>query len=300
MAITIRQIQAFRALAELGTFTKAAERLHIAQPALSLLIRDLEGELGIRLLDRTTRRVELTAAGREFEASAARILGELEIALQNASSLAKRERGRISVAAPPLLAAVVLPKAIAALKKGFPGLHVSILDARNDLVADAVRLGKADCGIGTFSALEDSIDQTPISRDELMLFCSPKATLGGEPRVSWAELENETLITLTRDSAIRVLVEVGFESAQIPFRPSYEVAQITTALALVECDLGVAVLPTYARAVASAQIVSRPLSEPTIARDIVMIRPSGRSMSPALAAFEGLLRRFVRELTPAG
>ena len=298
MAITIRQIQAFLAIAEQGTFTKAAERLHIAQPALSLLIRDLEAELDIRLFDRTTRRVELTEAGRAFEGSAVKIQGELETAIQNASSLATRKHGRIVVAAPPLLAAVVLPKAIATLKESFPGLQVSIIDARNDLVVEAVRFAKADCAIGTFSALEDSVDRTPISRDELMLFCGSSGRFSDRESISWKELANEALITLTRDSAIRVLVEVGFESAQIPLRPSYEVSQITTALALVECGLGVAVLPGYARAVATGTIVAKRLVEPSIARDIVMIRPSGRSMSPALAAFEGLLRRFVKASTP--
>ena len=74
IGVTIRQIQAFLAIAEIGNFTRAAERLHVAQPTLSLLLRQLEEELGARLLDRTTRRVELTAAGRDFKNSASRIV----------------------------------------------------------------------------------------------------------------------------------------------------------------------------------------------------------------------------------
>ena len=112
MAITLRQIQAFLAVTEQGTFTKAAERLNMAQPALSQLVRDLERELGIRVLDRTTRRVELTEGGREFHGAALKIVQDLDTAVLNATGLAERRRGRIVVAVPPLLAAVIMPPTI--------------------------------------------------------------------------------------------------------------------------------------------------------------------------------------------
>ena len=129
MAITLRQIQAFLAVAELGTFTKAAERLHMAQPALSQLVRELEHELGIRLFDRTTRRVELTEGGREFQGASAKIVHDLELAIQNANDLAERRRGRITVAAPPLLAAAILPEAIAEMRERYPGIRIALTGA---------------------------------------------------------------------------------------------------------------------------------------------------------------------------
>jgi DNA-binding transcriptional LysR family regulator len=299
VAVTLRQIQAFIAVAQQGTFTKAAERMQIAQPALSQLVRELERVLNVRLLDRTTRRVELTDAGREFHAAAVQILHELDAAVQNAADLAARKRGRITVAVPPLLAAIALPPAIAALRDTHPGLQVTIIDARNDLVIEAVRSGRADCGIGTFSSLEDGIERTPLARDSLMLFCTGQSRFAHQTSVAWRELRGEPLVTLTRDSGIRLLVEVGYESAEVPLFPAYEVSQISTALALVRFELAIAVLPTYARAVVPAGVLAKPLTEPSIARDIVMIRASGRSVSPALSTFETLLRRFVRQSTPS-
>lgn len=299
MAVTLRQIQAFLAVAELGTFTKAAERLHMAQPALSQLVRELEHELGIRLFDRTTRRVELTEGGREFQGASAKIVHDLDLAIQNANDLAERRRGRIAIAAPPLLAAAILPEAIAEMRERFPGVQVAVLDARTDTIVEAVRTNRVDCGLGTFAAVEDGIERIPMARDQLMLFCSPGSRFA-DTSVDWRELQNEPLITLTRDSGIRLLVEVAYESVGIPLVPAYEVSQITTALALAEARLGVAVLPTYARAAAPhRRILARPLTNPVIARDIVMIRPSGRSIPPALATFETVLRRHVRRLTPA-
>jgi DNA-binding transcriptional LysR family regulator len=298
VAVTLRQIQALIAVAQQGTFTKAAERMQIAQPALSQLVRELERELNVRLFDRTTRRVELTEAGWEFHSAAVQILHDLDMAVQNATALAERKRGRIMVAAPPLLAAIAIPPAIAALKGAHPGLQVAIIDARNELVIEAVRSGRADCGIGTFSSLEDGIERTPLARDSLMLFCARQSHFAEQTSVAWQELRDEPLVTLTRDSGIRLLVEVGYESAEVPLSPAYEVSQISTALALVRSELAVAVLPTYARAVAPAGVLAKPLTEPSIARDIVMIRASGRSMSPALSTFEMLLRRFVRQSAP--
>jgi len=109
MNITIRQIQSFLNVADLGSFTRAAEKMHTMQPALSQQVRDLESELGIRLFDRTTRRVELTEGGAEFRNIAAKIIEDLEAAARNAHELAERKRGRVIIAAPPLLAAAIVP-----------------------------------------------------------------------------------------------------------------------------------------------------------------------------------------------
>ncbi|MGO4671747.1 LysR family transcriptional regulator [Bosea sp. 2YAB26] len=297
MTVSLRQIQAFLAVAECGTFTKAAERLHMAQPALSQLVRELERELGLRLFDRTTRRVELTEGGREFQGASAKIMHDLDLAVRNANNLAERRRGRIVVAAPPLLAAVLLPMAIVELGQRYPGIEVAIIDARTDAIVEEVRLGRADCGLGTFSAIEDGIERMPLARDSLMLFCARTHPFATRSSLPWADLAGQPLITLTRDSGIRLLVEVGYETAEVPLRPLYAVSQITTALALVEAGLGIAVLPTYALAMTPHRpIAARPLVEPTIARDVVMIRPSGRSPSPAVLAFESILRGSIRRL----
>ena len=236
LRVTVRQIESFLAVAEAGNFSRASRRLNVAQPALSQAVKELEAEIGLRLFDRTTRRVELTDAGREFRGSAAKVLEELEHAVQNVHDLAERRRGRVRIAAPPLLAATVLPRAIADFRQRHPGIAVELVDVVTEQLVESVRTGRADCGIGTFSPGEDGVERVALIRDKLMLFCHPE-TFAGKPIVRWAELAGVPLVTLTRDSGIRVLVEVGYETAQVAFRPAYEVAHITTALALVEAGL---------------------------------------------------------------
>lgn len=301
VAVTLRQLRAFQAVTDLGSFTRAAERMRVAQPALSQLVRELEAELGLRLFDRTTRRVELTEPGRLFHEATVKILQDLDIAVRDAHDLAERRGGRIVVATPPLLASVILPDAIRAMRERHPGIRVAILDARTDSIVEAVRLGRADCAIGTFAPGEEGIDRVGLARDSLMVFAPaghPVAAVSGP--LGWRDLAGLGLVTLTRDSGIRILVELGFESAEVPFQPAYEVSQITTALSLVEAGLGVAVLPTYARAVADGRpIAVRPLVGPVITRDIVLIRRADRAVSPAVAAFEAVVRASIRRRAPA-
>lgn len=300
MNITIRQIEAFLKVAECGSFTRAAERLHVAQPALSQHVRDLEGELGIRLFDRTTRRVELTEGGREFRNTAAKIVEDLELAARHAHELATRKRGKVAIATPPLLAGAILPWAIADFRALFPGVQVSVVEAQADEIVEQVRSGEVDCGLGTFRAGEDGIVSTVVTSDSLSLFCPPSHPLAKLKRMSWRELDGQPLVTLTRDSGIRVLVELGCETAQIGMSIAYEVSHVTTALSMVEAGLGVAVLPTYARiAVRKDAIAAVPLVNPTITRDIVLITQADRSVSPAFSSFAQVLtKRTIAKFPP--
>jgi DNA-binding transcriptional LysR family regulator len=299
MKITLRQIESFLAVAQDGSFSSAARRLNLAQPALSQAIKDLETELGVRLFDRTTRRVDMTEAGREFHASASKAVDDLEVAIQNARGLAERRRGRIRVAGPPLLASVLLPEAIAAFSSEHPGIKVELLDVDTEEIVENVRSNGADCGLGTFPPGETGIERILLMRDDLMVFCSPDVSLAEFGSVAWRDLNGFPLVTLRRDSGIRLLVEVGFKRAQMALKPAYEVSLITTALALVEARLGVAVLPAYALAAAQHQrVIGRTLHAPRMSRDVVMIHASGRSFSPAVVAFTTLVRRYARQMTP--
>jgi len=290
MNITLRQLRAFLAVAQDGSFTNAAERLHITQSAASGLIRELEAEIGLRLFDRTTRRVEPTEAGREFRVSAARLLGELDHAVQDAQALAERRRGRVTIAAPPLLAAAMLPGAIATFGQRFPDVRIAVRDLRTDEIMAAVNSGAADCGIGTFPPGGEGIERSELMTDTLMLFCGRDHALAAR-RANWSDLRGQTLIALTRESGLRVLIDRALDAARVAGDPAFEVTQITTAIAMVEAGLGIAVLPAYARALARLfAIASAPIEAPRVSRPISFIRQRGRSLSPAAAGLLEVLR----------
>ncbi|WP_108663011.1 LysR family transcriptional regulator [Acuticoccus kandeliae] len=299
--ISIRQLEAFMAVMETGNFTRAAERCGITQPSLSQAIRELEAELGLPLFNRTTRRVEPTAAGVEFAEDAAKILDDLERSVASVRDLALLKRGRVRVALPPLLAASVLPEIVARFQRDHPGLTVDIADVGTDQILDHVRHGRADIGIGTFAPGEDGIASTHIMRDHLVLLYPAAGPLAGITSLPWQALAEHPLIALRRESGIRRLVEAGHEEARIPFRPAFEVHQILSAIAMVEAGLGVAVLPTYALLSARARTVgSAALIEPEISREVVQITAAGRTLTPAAHAFADLVRTVLRRSTRGG
>lgn len=299
MNVTLRQIQAFLAVADLGNFTRAAARLNMAQPALSLTIRELEAELGLRLFDRTTRRVELTMAGADFSHAARKLMTDLDLAMRNARDLTERKRGRLVVGAPPLLAAMLLPRAIADYNRKFPGIEVRLIDTQTDRIVDKVRSGEADCGVGTFAEDEDSIERQLLVKDALEVFCSKRSPLSRMRQVAWRGLSGHPLIAMTRESSIRQLAERGFEATGLTFRPAFEVSLMTTAVMLAEAGLGVAILPTYVWSFArDRDVTSRPLVEPQMSREISMIHAAGRSLSPAAESFAQFLRKHARHSLP--
>jgi DNA-binding transcriptional LysR family regulator len=299
MNITLKQLHGFRAVAELGGFTRAAERLRVAQPALSLSIRELERELNAKLLERTTRRVELTAAGREFLVCVNSMINQLESAVSNARDLSERKRGKLVVAAPPLLAAMIAPGALARYKTTYPGIDLRLIDLQTNVIVDKIRSGEVDCAVGTFPEAEEGIRRELLFEDELMLFCSSDSSLKTRQRLTWKNLESQPVIMLTQESGIRSLVERAYDRAGIVLKPTFEVAHISTAVMLVEAGLGVSPLPAYAWNFAAAfKVVTRPLSSPNIRREVSFVHAANRTLSPAADGFYRILRKQVRNALP--
>lgn len=297
--INLRQIKCFQAVVELGNFSRAAERLHTSQAGVSHAIHDLEALLGTRLFDRTTRRVELTEAGQIFAAGVLPGLVEIERAVESVRDLSELRTGLVRIAAPPLLGATVLPRLLQEVAKLHPSLRLRIEDVGTDLIVPRVRNGLYEIGIGTFNADEEGIDRQHVLSDRLMVFIEMDHPFKSLEEVDWKALHDQRVITLTRESNIRLLTEIGFETAGLPLRPHLEVHQIHTALSLVESGAGVAVLPTYAFAALNGRkIAARPLIGPAITRQVSIITARERTLSPATTAVRPLLRKILREMVP--
>lgn len=142
--LSTRQLRAFLALAELRSFTRAAQASHLSQPAFSALIRTLEDAVGTRLFDRDTRSVQLTPEGRLFEGSARRLLDDMGGAMADLADHVERRKGRVRVAALPSLAAGWLPSVFAEFMQTWPGIRVDLDDALSDACIALVRSGQAD------------------------------------------------------------------------------------------------------------------------------------------------------------
>lgn len=299
MNVTLKHLRFFIAVADTGNFTRAAAYLNIAQPALSAYVRALEAELRVKLFDRTTRRVELTPAGKDFLISARRLVLDLDAAVQSTHDLADRKRGRIVIAAPPMLAAILLPEVIAEHRRAFPVVNIHFVDTPGNLVAHRVRAGEADWGIGTFLEDEPDVIQTALIKDQIAAFCHPQSPLAAQRRVRWSDLEHLPQIVLSNEFGVRMLVEKNYGGVARYVRPKHEVRQITTAIMLAEAGEGVAILPrlpTLAWSLSrEGKMVHKPLVEPVLRRNINLVRPRERALTPAAESLLSFLRRHLRQ-----
>ncbi|RZJ16759.1 MAG: LysR family transcriptional regulator [Haliea sp.] len=145
--VTLRQLRAFLAIADAGGFAAAARRLYLTPSALSLLVKELESSMKVRLFDRTTRTTTLSLAGSEFYPLARKVLDDLALALETTQDLEQKKRGTVRIACTPLYASTTLPELILRYRQRFPAVAVYVLDSLHEQALARVASGEADLGI---------------------------------------------------------------------------------------------------------------------------------------------------------
>jgi len=290
MNVTLRQLRAFVLVGRLGNFTRAAQAMHVTQSALSLLVRELEAAMNTRLLDRTTRTVSLTAAGSEFFTGAQRILSDLEVVIGGVDKLVAKERGRVVVAAPLVLSSTFLPPVLAAFKALYPGIELVLKDTLPMQVLPLVRSGAADLGIGTFSSTEADLERVLLFTEAMVAVFPASHPFASMRRLTWADLASAPILTLRSGSVFRDLAEAGFSSVGLPLQPAFEADYAGSLVGLVAAGLGVAILPGYATSLTDkSRIKWRRLEKPLVEREVLLVRKTGSSASPAVQAFVDFL-----------
>lgn len=277
----LNDLQAFRAVAELGNFRRAAETVHLSQPAFSRRVDKLERALGVRLLERTTRRVSLTAVGRDFARKVAQLLDELDGTLLGLRGIAPTRLGEVTVACVPSTVYYHLSKVIGRYRETYPKIRVRVLDASaNDVLAAVVR-GEADFGLNFMGSQEPDIDFITLAEERFVAACRRDHPLARRRRVSWADLADHDFITVSKASGNRLLIDQAL--AGVAGRPEavYEAQHVTTLLGLVEAGLGVAAVPSMAMPGKDHPLlVSVPLDTPVVTRKVGLIRRRGRTLTP--------------------
>lgn len=291
----LSELQAFVTVADKLNFRAAAEALFLSQPALSRRIDKLEQSLQARLLERTTRRVSLTAAGAQFLLQAREALATLEDAVSGLNERARRRAGLVTIACIPSLANHLLPGVLASFAETHPDTRVRLIDESAPVVLQAVVDGSADFGLNFLGAQEPSIEFRMICREKYLLAMHPRHPLAGRDGVAWPELARERFISVSASSGNRMLIDNAM--AQAPQRPAvlYEANHIEAALAMVEAGLGVAAIPQFALAGRrSAQVTAVPLTRPAIGRTLGLIVRKGHRAHPAAALLTSLLVKALR------
>lgn len=259
----LRHLRYFAAVAETCHFGQAAEQLHIAQPALSYAIRQLEDEMGATLFNRTTRQVSLTAAGEFLRTEAARILTEVDDAERGVRRIAEGRSGLLRVGLTGTAAFSHLPRMARVLRQELPNVAMEIqADMLTPLQCDQLRSGALDVGVLRPPAVGEGIELLTIDVEPLVLAVSADHRLAVEPVVSLTDLRSETFVSYaSRDSAVNDAVLRSCKRAGFVPHREHTAPGTAVLLALVAAGFGVAMVPGSVHALPLQGVVFRDLAD---------------------------------------
>jgi DNA-binding transcriptional LysR family regulator len=288
----IRQLRYLVALAEERHFTRAAAREHVAQPALSQQIRRLEDEIGLPLVERTTRQVAITDAGQLLVARARRILAELEAADAELLALKGMETGRVTVGTMHTMGPIDVTLALAMFHQRHPGVELTVREESSEELAEKVRADELDLA---FLSVTERIESHGLGLEQLVLeelvVLLPTAhPLARQGELRMADLRDEEFISFRPGARLRELLFSAARSAGFEPRVTFESNESQRIRRLVSRDMGVAILPRSDAVAPGAEVSVVALVDPPLARDITLAWREGRRHPPAVAEFLALAR----------
>lgn len=299
MNASLRQFQAFVTVAQLGGFTRAANRLNLSQPALTMQIRQLEEAMGVRLFDRSTRMVKLTPVGRELLPTLERVLREIDAVMDNTKEIASQIKGTVTFGALPSLSNDLIPYAIVEFRKQHPGIVVRLRDVPTRRLVKLVKEEAVDFGIGTLRIPDPKIQFTPLFTDHIGVIFPPGHPLERRRSITLKYLKTFPLILMEPGSSIRDLVDLAFESIGEVVVPAFEAVHISVAVALAKAGLGLTIQSSSAlELVSSRGLKFRTIRHEGFTRHIGVIQNAGRSLSPSVDAFIRTMTTVCKTLTP--
>jgi LysR family transcriptional regulator, transcription activator of glutamate synthase operon len=287
----LRQLVYFDAVVRHEGFTRAAQSLHIAQPAISAQIQRLETELGTVLLQRTTRRVSLTHAGELFWARTRRILDELDSARSDLDQLSSVLRGRVRIGATQVLGTLQLPVQLAAFRRRFPGLGLALRSGLMEVLLEALDAGELDVVLGPMHAdLAPKYVAKALVEEHLALISPPGHRLSSGSGL--AALRDESFVCLPAGSGLHNILTKAAEAVGFAPRIEFETYSPASIREMVAAGLGVALVAASAARAPGPTVEILPLvhlHHPSIG----LIVPADRPATPAADAFRDFLTHAV-------
>ncbi len=232
-SIELRHLRAFLTVAETSNFTRAAERLGVTQPNISVQIRELEAALGVQLFQRLGQKVALSPAGRAFHPRALLVMAKLSDACQSVQQAGGEVAGHLVLAVVPLLNVPWMPKTLGRIAQAHPGLSMTVIERSSDDVETAVESGLADVGVGILSKASPNLTYELLCEDELMLIHGPQGPFGRKRAVSVEEIGQARLVVLPESYVIRQLTDAAFRESRVRPRYAFEVDTLESMLATV-------------------------------------------------------------------
>jgi len=281
MDVNIRQIRAFLAVISAGGFTRASELLNISQPALTVRIRQLEEQIGVRLIDRSARTLELTREGREIFPAFQKLIKDFDGVIADISEYTSGQRGLLRIAALPSFCTGPLAALFVDLKTRTPNLSFILRDAVGHRIPEMVRQEEVDFGIGVEGAVEPDLDYDALCEDRLMAIFPSGHPLEARQTITLDDIAPYPLVLLDRETSVRRMVDRAFAGLGKPITQACEATYMATAVSMVRAGLGISLLPSSAVEInIYKDIVARAVDNSEMTRRIVIIRKKNAALKP--------------------
>jgi len=286
--LEFRQLQYVIQIAKEKNFSRAAEKLHIAQPSLSQQLSKLEKEIGVLLFRRTTNSVELTHAGSVFVQKAQDILDSIEQLKQELDDLAHMRKGKLVVGSLPMTGSHVLPLVLPVFGKRYPEIEVVLVEDTSSRLEQLTSSGQTDLSLLSLPLIDSSLAWEPIIEEEICLAVPPEHSLArNQEPVKLEDLRTEPFVVLKKGQGFR---QIAFElCARGGFEPRivFESGNIETVQSLVAAGMGIAFVPKMVTRAKWSELapVYLPLAAPSPSRTLVIASRKGRYLSKAAEAF---------------
>lgn len=290
----IRQLRAFIAIAESGTFTAGALRVHVTQAAISMQIRQLETEIGARVFVRAPRHVILTEAGEQLLHRARQILREHDAALEEIAELAGAERGRLRIgSASAMVLTDQLPGILNELRRQHPRAEISVTSGTSESLVDQIVAGELDIAFVSLPVDVRGVQTERLSEDQLVAIASPKHKLAKQKTISAYTLAGEKLILGERGGNTRRLIDQFFAQAGVTLKVAMELSRQAAIRRMVEEDMGVGIVPvgSVKDEVEKGRLVRWWIEGAQINWELGLAQLSGGYESPIMQKFIALARK---------
>jgi DNA-binding transcriptional LysR family regulator len=290
--ISLRQMRAFAAVAQGGSFTGAARQLSLTQSAVSMLVQQLEQELHLQLFHRSRTAITLTEAGKNLLPRAQRILEDIRQVVEGASEIRALRRGFLRVTTSQMMACTWVAAILTEFGQEHPDISVRLTDVVADDVVETVRHGAVEIGIGPERPTGDDVTRKFLMNVPFRLVCPPGHPAYDRPSVAWKDLRDERWISYSKEFSRYLERCLQAHGHSQTLDAVSDVGYLTTAMALARHGTGVLVAPDYASAFAdNFGVRFVPLRAPAIQRAYYVYQRKSQTLSPAAAVFLEMLRK---------
>lgn len=284
-SISIRHLRAFTAIAKNGSFTRASEVLHLTQSTLTSTIKQLEEQAGLKLFDRTTRRVFLTGEGESFLPVAEKLISDFDTAFGDLKATTSQQKGHVGVAASPSMIGRVLPEIIKAYHQQYPKIGIYLRDDNANGIEQRVLDNDVDFGIGSNHSNLPDLNYQVVLIDTYGAVLPASHPLAASHVIKWEDIAALPQVHLTEDTGTRVQLYALEKENNIDLRLNGSLIEVSTPAGLaemIEAGLGISLLPALAASTSAfSNLTFVPLSYPKLQRKMCIISRKGRALSPA-------------------